>query len=138
MDRLVVDASLAVAWVHPGQATAQTDALLSEVGNGIAVVVPALWPVEMANVLLVLERRGKLTADERAEAMEALKALDFEIDHAMSELAFTRLSRLASELCLSVYDAAYLELALRMELPLACRDGPLRDAARKRDVPVVP
>lgn len=135
---MVVDASLAVAWVHPGQATAQTDALLAQVGSGIAVVVPALWPVEMANVLLVLERRGKLTADERTEAMEALKALDFAIDHEMSESAFTRLSRLASELSLSVYDAAYLKLALRLELPLASKNGPLREAAKKRRVSVVP
>jgi len=56
MDRLIIDASVAVAWVHPGQATPQTDALLAKVGQGAVVTVPALWPVEMANVLLVLER----------------------------------------------------------------------------------
>lgn len=138
MDRLVVDASMAVAWVHPGQATPETDALLARVGQGATAVVPALWPVEIANVLLVLERRGKLTAEERATALEALNALDFAVDHEMSALAFTSLSRLASELALSVYDAAYLELALRLKLPLACKDGPLRDVARKRRVTVVP
>lgn len=138
MDRLVIDAAMAVAWVNPGQATPQTDALLAKFGQGVAAVVPALWPVEIANALLTLERRGKLTVDERAAALEALKTLDFRIDHEMSGLAFTELSRLASELALSVYDAAYLELALRLNLPLACKDGPLRDAARKRRVLVVP
>ncbi len=138
MDRLVVDASMAVAWVHPGQATPQTDALLAKVGEGATVIVPALWPVEIANALLVLERRGKLTADERMVALEALKTLGFEVDHEMSVLAFTRISQLAVELTLSVYDAAYLELALRLKLPLACKDGPLRDAAMKRRVTVVP
>ena len=63
MVRLIVDASMAVAWVHPGQATPQTDALLAKVGQGTNVVVPALWPVEIANVLLVLERLDKLTAE---------------------------------------------------------------------------
>lgn len=138
MDRLIVDASLAIAWVHPGQATPETDRLLAEVGTGTAVIVPALWPVETANVLLVLERRGKLTGDERMTAVEALTSLGVEIDHEMSALAFTRLSQLASELTLSVYDAAYLELALRLGVPLACKDGPLREAARKRNVTVLP
>ena len=56
----------------------------------------------------------------------------------MSAIAFTRLSKLASELTLSVYDAAYLELALRLKIPLACKDGPLRDAAKRRRMTVLP
>lgn len=138
MDRLVVDASIATAWVHPAQATTQTNALLIQVGQGTRVVVPALWPLEMANVLLVLERRKKLTAEERATALKALRALAFTLDYEMSVLAFTELSQLASTLTLSIYDAAYLELALRLKLPLACKDGPLRDAARRRRVQVLP
>ncbi len=138
MDRLVVDASVATAWVHPAQATTQTNALLIQIGQGTRVVVPALWPLEMANVLLVLERRKKLTAEDRATALVALHALAFTLDHEMSVLAFTKLSQLASELALSVYDAAYLELALRLKLPLACKDGPLRDAANRRRVQLVP
>ncbi len=138
MDRMVVDASIAVAWVHPGQATPETDALLAQVGQGTTVVVPALWPVEMANVLLVLERRKRLTAEERAAALSALRSLAFTVDHEMSALAFTELSQLATELALSAYDAAYLELALRLKLPLACKDGPLREAAKGRRVSVIP
>ena len=138
MDRLVVDASMAVAWVHPGQATPQTDALLTQVGEGMTVVVPALWPVETANALLVLERRNKLTAQERAAALGALRSLAFAVDHEMSALAFTGLSQLATEQTLSVYDAAYLELALRLKLPLACKDGPLREAAKRSLVTVIP
>lgn len=138
MDRFVVDASVATAWVHPAQATTQTNALLIQVGRGTRVVVPALWPLEMANVLLVLERRGKLAAGERATALKALRALAFTLDYEMSVLAFTELSQLASTLTLSIYDAAYLELALRLKLPLACKDGPLREAARHRRVRVVP
>ena len=135
---MVVDASIAIAWVHPGQATPATDALLAAIGEGTKVVVPALWPVEMANVLLVLERRRKLRADERATALAALRDLSCSVDHEMSALAFTDLSLLASELSLSVYDAAYLELALRLNVPLACKDGALRAAARKRRLKVLP
>jgi predicted nucleic acid-binding protein len=138
MDRIVVDASIATAWVHPAQATTQTNALLIQVGQGTRVVVPALWPLEMANVLLVLERRKRLTAEERATALNALQALAFTLDYEMSVLAFSELSQLASTLTLSIYDVAYLELALRLKLPLACKDGPLREAARRRRVRVVP
>ena len=138
IERMVVDASIAIAWVHPGQATPATDALLAAIGEGTKVVVPALWPVEMANVLLVLERRRKLRADERATALAALRDLSCSVDHEMSALAFTDLSLLASELSLSVHDAAYLELALRLNVPLACKDGALRAAARKRRLTVLP
>ena len=80
MDRLIVDASMAIAWVHPGQATAESDLLLENIGRGTRVVVPALWFVEVSNALLVLERRGKLTGEERAVALEALQSLAFEVD----------------------------------------------------------
>ena len=138
MDRMIVDASVAIAWVHPGQATPETDSLLLRIGQGPSLVVPALWPVEVANALLVLERRGKLTGEERHAALGALLDLNCEIDHEMAALALTRLSQLAEELKLSVYDAAYLELALRLKVPMACKDGPLREAAKKRRAEVVP
>jgi predicted nucleic acid-binding protein len=136
--RLVVDASIAIAWVHPGQATPQTTALLEQIGQGMQMVVPALWPLEVANALLTLERRKKLTADERETALKALQALGFTTDHDMSALAFSELSTLASTHALSVCDAAYLELAARLQVPLACKDGPLREAARQARVRVVP
>ena len=138
MDRLIVDASVAIAWVHPGQATPETDALLAEVNEGAILVVPALWPVETANALVVLERRKKLTAEERDDALAALRGLAIETDHEMSVLAFTKLAQLAADHALSVYDAAYLELAVRLKIPLACKDGPLREAAKRRRVPLLP
>lgn len=135
---MIVDASIAIAWVHPGQATPQTDALLAAIGQGVRVFAPALWPLEVANALLALERRKKLQADERMAGLAALRALPVTLDHEMSTLALTALSTLADELALSVYDAAYLELAIRLKLPLACKDGPLVDAARRRRVKVIP
>ncbi len=127
----VADASVAIAWVHPAQATAETQAMLQSVRAGALLHVPALWPLEVANALLVLTRRRKLSAAERRVALGWLEGLSFAVDHEMSAIAFRRLSDLAGEHGLSVYDSVYLELAERRGLPLACKDGPLRQAAAK-------
>jgi predicted nucleic acid-binding protein len=84
--------------------------------------------------LTVLVRRGKLTAEERQTGLSFLRALRLRIDHEAASMAFSRLSELASTYQLSVYDAAYLELAQRRELMLACKDSPLREAAKKSGV----
>jgi predicted nucleic acid-binding protein len=132
----VADASVAVGWVHPGQATAETDAMLDAVAAGAAIEVPALWPLEVANALTVLVRRRKLTADERETALGWLRGLPLRVDHEAASLAFSRLSELAVTHQLTVYDAAYLELAQRRRLTLACKDGPLRAAAAHARVPL--
>jgi len=133
----VVDASIGIAWVHPAQATAQSLALLDAIAAGAVVRAPALWSLETANALLVLRRRGKLTEEERVPALAALAQLSVVLDHDMATLAFGKLSDLATRYALSVYDAAYLELALRKKLPLACKDGPLRTAAKRSRVKLV-
>ena len=130
----VADASVAVAWVHPAQATEETAALLRAMAAGASIVVPSLWPLEVANALVVLVRRGKLTEVERQSALGWLRGLPVRVDHEAASLAFTNLSELASQHALSVYDATYLELALRQKLPLGAKDGPLRKAALKSGV----
>jgi predicted nucleic acid-binding protein len=125
----VADASVTVGWVHPGQATKQTAAMLDAIADGATLEVPALWPLEVANALIVLVRRRKLGEDERQAALGWLRGLRVRVDHEMSALAFSRLSELAAAHHLSVYDAAYLELAKRRRLVLGCKDGPLRTAA---------
>lgn len=127
----VVDASVAVAWVHPAQATAESQALLADLEHGAVVEVPAIWPLEVANALLVLRRRKRLTDPERRRALTALHELRLQVDMDAVGFALTKLSALAAEHDLSVYDAAYLELAIRKKLPLACKDGPLRKAGRR-------
>jgi predicted nucleic acid-binding protein len=130
----VADASVAIAWIHPAQATPQTAAMLDAIGDGATLDVPALWPLEVANALIVLVRRRKLTEDERQMGLGWLRGLRLRIDQEMSALAFSRLSELAATYQLSVYDAAYLELAARRRLVLGCKDGPLRTAARHAGV----
>lgn len=130
----VADASVAVGWVHPAQATPQTEAMLDAIAQGAILEVPALWPLEVANALTVLVRRKKLTENERQTGLGWLRTLPLRIDNEMSSLAFSRLSELATTYHLSVYDAAYLELAQRRKLTLSCNDGPLRKAATQLGV----
>jgi predicted nucleic acid-binding protein len=125
----VADASVAIAWVHPAQATPETAAMLDAIAEGATLETPALWSLEVANALVVLVRRRKLNEDERQAALAWLRGLRVRVDHEMSTLAFSRLSELAVRHRLSVYVAAYLELAARRRLALGCKDGPLRAAA---------
>jgi predicted nucleic acid-binding protein len=99
-------------------------------------MVPTLWSVEVANALLVLERRRKLKRDERLEALEMLGALSADVDEEGHRVAFTRVTELAEQHGLSAGDATYLELALRKRLPLATKDSTLRHAATKAGVTV--
>ena len=130
----VADASVAIGWVHPGQATRQTAAMLGAIADGATLEVPALWPLEVANALLVLVRRRRLTEAERQVALGWLRGLRLRFDQEMTALAFSKLSELAAAHQLSVYDAAYLELAQRRKLVLGCKDGPLRTAAVRSGV----
>jgi predicted nucleic acid-binding protein len=127
----IVDASIGFAWVYQGQATPETDQLLNEVAAGATVIVPALWYLEMSNVLLIAQRRHRLTAGQRKAAMEKLTALQFTVDEEGTRHAFGKTSELAEKHGLTIYDATYLELALRRSLPLATHDQALRNAARQ-------
>jgi predicted nucleic acid-binding protein len=97
----------------------------------VTLTVPAIWFQETANALLVLERRKKLRARERQEALIALSSLNTKPDIDGIPLVFGKVSELADLHGLSVYDASYLELAMRQQLPLGTRDGPLQCVARK-------
>ena len=126
----VIDSSIGFAWVHPSQATAETQSLLREVHAGATIVVPELWFLEIANGFLVLQRRKKLAAGERKTALESLGRLNLLVDGDSVKAAFYKTSEIAEKHELTVYDAVYLELALRRGLPLASRDQSLNRAAR--------
>lgn len=127
----VVDASVGFAWVYQGQATPETDRLLNDVAAGARVVVPTLWYLEMSNVLLIAQRRHRLTAIQRKAALERLTALQFTADEDGTRHAFGKTSELAEKYGLTIYDAIYLELAWRRSLPLATRDEALKTAAKQ-------
>jgi predicted nucleic acid-binding protein len=124
----VADASVTAAWFLPSQANAYTDSALARLADE-PVRVPCLWPFEFANLLAVLERRKKLTRAQSAGIIERLRPLPLAVDSAPP--AAGRLLELARDHALSAYDAGYLELALRLGVPLASKDGPLRAAAQR-------
>ena len=133
----VVDASVGVSWAVFAQSSPATALLLEEVAAGKTFVVPGLWMFEVANALLVLMRRKKIQPQQCVRARGALNRLHPFIDDDGPRLALHRIWELADELSLSIYDAAYLELAQRKGLPLASRDEGLRGAAAKCGIPIL-
>lgn len=98
---------------------------------------PLLWPLEVLNGLLVAERRHRLDAPRRARLVGFLRELPVALDLDTADKAWDATSKLAERFALSIYDAAYLELARRRRLPLASLDRNLRAAAVAADVPVL-
>ena len=125
----VLDCSVALAWLFPDEATEVTDHLRDSLVEGRAFA-PALWPMEVANVLLVATRRGRIDPDEWEQLYAHLEALPIEIDPVSTSRVWGRTLELANAHRLSVDDAMYLELALRMRLPLATLDRTLSEEAR--------
>lgn len=128
MTRCVLDSSVALAWVLPGEGSEATEALLDEIAAAGAAA-PGLWPLETANVLLQAEKARRITQDERRRSLATLAALPIHIDPDTASQAFGRTLDLAETQGLTLYDASYLELALRLALPLASLDKKLRQAA---------
>jgi len=129
----VLDASVAIAWVLRDEVSIVSEALLEafETGNGYA---PAIWPLEVANALLMAERGGRIPEGGATELLASLAQLEIDvevvstIDHLDVELALAREHRL------TIYDASYLALAMRLNAPLATLDQRLRAAARNAGV----
>jgi predicted nucleic acid-binding protein len=126
--RCVLDSSVALAWVLPGEGDHATEQLLDEIAADGAAA-PGLWPLETGNVLLVAEKRQRITPAERRQALATLAGLPVQIDPETAAQAWGQTLSLAEAQGLTVYDASYLELALRLSLPLASLDKALRAAA---------
>ena len=127
----VADCSVGVAWVVAAQSSPAAAELRERIASGEPFYAPALWPLEVANALLVLCRRGRISIDERATACSLLVRYRPVLDGEGPRPAFGRFLDLADEHGLTVYDATYLELAIRRKSPLASRDSALNKAARR-------
>lgn len=135
MARFVADASLTLTWCFEDEATVWTDALLARLKSGDEVVVPAHWPVEVGNAILVAIRRGRIPRDKAMRFFGDLHALPIRIDPGSADAALDQVFVLAELHDLTLYDAAYLELAMRAGLPLATLDAELENAAKAEQVP---
>jgi predicted nucleic acid-binding protein len=132
---IVVDASVALAWCFPDETSAYADFVLLALENQVAVV-PAIWPVEVTNALVVGERRNRLHQPEVTRFVELLKALNIVQDAQPATEILSHVFPLAQRYRLSAYDAAYLDVAVRRHLPLATLDSGLRSASRSAGIEI--
>jgi len=133
---VVIDASVAVAWCLEDETSPYAVKVLATLAESEAHV-PSIWPLEVANALLVAERRGRLSVDETTRAVSLLRELPIRVDHTPPDTVFTHVLSIARTQFLSVYDAAYVELAVRIGAPIATLDDRLQQAASQLGVGVV-
>ena len=126
----VVDCSIAMAWLFNDEATPKTAVLLNRLATQTALV-PAWWFIEITNVLAMAERKGRIKPTESDAFIADLSKLGIERDDEAPDRAFTHLLALCRRHRLTSYDAIYLDLAVRRNLPLATLDDALRKAAHK-------
>ena len=137
MSAFVLDCSVAVAWLFDDEATPETDALLDRLKFDGAFV-PGLWRLELGNVLARAERQKRIAASQIVACLDVLDRLPIVSDAETESRAFREILALARAERLTTYDAAYLELAMRMGLQLATRDEALVQAARRVAVETAP
>lgn len=134
---LVLDCSATLAFLLEDEQTPAIAVVFEEVVRHGAVV-PALWHLEIANSLTLAARRKRIPLQARNEFLNHLQKLDIVTDDKTLEHAWETTVKLADVYGLTIYDAAYLELAQRRRLPLATLDKALAVAARQSGVTVLP
>jgi len=135
--RLVIDASVTVAWCFAEEANKISERALDLLYAGAEAVVPALWPFEVANALLVAEQRKRISGSIITALLDRFASFQVSVEPGDAVRTFGQILLLARQQNLTVYDAAYLELASRRALPLATLDDQLRRAARHAGVPLI-
>jgi predicted nucleic acid-binding protein len=133
---LVIDASMTVAWLFSDERSAAPQAVLRRVAAEGALV-PSLWRLEIANVLRNAVRRKRCDTGYATRCLQRLGRLQIIIDPETDAQAWGRTRQLSIEHDLTVYDAAYLELAVRRRRALASRDAALIKAGRKAGLDVL-
>ena len=133
MKRVVVDASVALAWCFPDEASEYADGILVAL-EGHTLLVPAVWGLEITNAIVVGERSKRLGPPEIRRFTTLIESLSLVQDVQPAGEYVRNVLPVAREHNLSAYDAAYLELSMRQGAPLATLDGRLRKAAQKAGV----
>jgi predicted nucleic acid-binding protein len=132
---LVVDCSVTMSWLFREEFDAFSESVLDEVIAGQALE-PLVWPLEVANVMLLAERHGRISQAEGSQFLALLDGLNIDVTGIAERQSVDELVPLARETGTTVYDAGYLELAARLGLPLATLDRRLARAAEQVGVSV--
>jgi predicted nucleic acid-binding protein len=133
MNSFVVDNSVVMSWCFKDETNKYGDAVLNRLAESTAIV-PPIWPLEVVNVLLVAERRNRLKQVDSVRFITLLSQLPIVVEHEGSERKMKDLLALGRANNLSSYDAAYLDLSMRKDCPIATLDKKLIEAAKKVDV----
>jgi predicted nucleic acid-binding protein len=128
LTEFVLDSSLALAWCFPDEKAPAPVAILDSLATAHGIV-PSLWHLEVANSLLVGERRKRSSEADTVNWLRFLESLPIAVDEETVTRAWSTVLTLARSHNLSAYDASYLELAIRRGLPLATLDDKLKTAA---------
>jgi predicted nucleic acid-binding protein len=134
MPEFVLDASATLAMCFPDESTAWSDALLEQVRNAAAIHVPAHWPIEVANGLWSGIRRKRINENQVQLLWNAFSLLKIHPESPLTAPESAALVQSAFRYGLTVYDAAYLDLAIKRQLPLTTLDVDLRKAAMRAGV----
>ena len=132
----VVDNSVVMSWCFEDEGQDFSDKILDALGE-YGALVPGIWPLEVANVLLVAQRKKRLGKADAARFITLLRSLPISVVQETPGRVLGEVLALASDTGLSVYDASYLDLAMREGLPLATLDKAMKKAARRSHVPLV-
>jgi predicted nucleic acid-binding protein len=135
LSAFVLDCSVTISWFMPDESFDFN--FLDQVAEEGAIV-PSLWSLEIGNVLLIAERKKRITLEQRQKAIHILSELPIVVDTMTSNHAWLETMELAERHNLTLYDASYLELSLRRSLPLATFDKSLKKAAELSGVCVKP
>ena len=133
----VIDSLITLNWLLYDEHTPESDELFDSVSDQGAIV-PTLWRLEIANALQVAVRRKRIDAAYRDRCLQKLQRLPLEVDSETDKQAWSATLQLSERHNITVYDAAYLELALRRGIPLATRDQRLAKAASEAGATVLP
>lgn len=134
--QFVLDCSVAISWCLVDENNDYANSILVMMSDCEAFV-PGIWSLEIANVLLVAQRRNRMTTEQSEEAITLLQSLLIQVDTATDAKALSTTFALGRQEGLASYDAAYLELAMRLGLPLATIDTRLAEAATRCNVDLV-
>jgi predicted nucleic acid-binding protein len=137
MAAFIPDASVSLGWCFSDEVTPYTEALLDRLIDGEEVAVPSHWPLEVLNGVIQAKRRGRVVEQTVQWFFSSLVSFRIVVDAEPGFLRLSAIRDLAERHRLTSYDAAYLELAIRSNLPLATLDGALRKAAQAEDVSLI-
>ena len=129
MSSIVLDSSVTISWFMSDETTLSSLSILNNIAK-TGAIVPTIWQLEISNVLLMSERRKRITKEQRYVALYTLNELPINIDQFTCKHAWEETTELAERYNLSIYDACYLELSLRLSLSLATFDNNLKSAAK--------